>query len=136
MKRYQRYLIYSNQTGVAVLSCETSVYLFIHDTKIDSIKFPDIIIQPFARELEISIDQKTGILREIMLTSIHVAHFIDQEFDGVNIVEKGISVFQLDGNIKYDFCDQKLDFDGDLGRDFVSVDFWKERKPIQFMELG
>lgn len=35
---------YSDKTGIVVLSCETSVYLFIHDTKVDSIEFPDIII--------------------------------------------------------------------------------------------
>ena len=37
-------LFYSDITGIVVLSCETSVYLFIHDTKVDSIEFPDIII--------------------------------------------------------------------------------------------
>lgn len=37
-------IFYSDITGIVVLSCETSVYLFIHDTKVDSIEFPDIII--------------------------------------------------------------------------------------------
>lgn len=33
----------SDETSIVVLVCETSVYFFINDKRIDSIEFPDII---------------------------------------------------------------------------------------------
>lgn len=85
--------------------------------------------------LEISIDQKTGILREITLTLVNMVHFVDAVLDCVNIVKKGTPIFQLEGNLKNGLCDQELDFNVYLNMEFIEVDFGNGSQPVKFIEL-
>ena len=85
--------------------------------------------------MEISIDEKRGILREITLTSVDKAHLLNGSSENVNIVESGTPVFLLDGNIKNGLCDQVMDFDVYLSMEFIMVNFSEERYPYKFVEL-
>ena len=85
--------------------------------------------------MEISIDEKRGILREITLTSVDKAHLLNGTSEKVNIVESGTPVFLLDGNIKNGLCDQVMDFDVYLSMEFIMVNFSEERYPYKFVEL-
>lgn len=85
--------------------------------------------------LEISIDQKTGILREITLTLVNMAHFVDTVLDCVHIVEKGTPVFRLEGDLKNNLCDQEVDFEVYFNMEFVKVDFGNRSQPVKYIEL-
>lgn len=85
--------------------------------------------------LEISIDQKTGILREITLILVNRVHFVDTVLDCAPIVEKGTPVFRLEGDLKNGLCDQEVDFDVYLNMEFVKVDFGNGSQPVKLIEL-
>ncbi len=85
--------------------------------------------------MEISIDEKTGVLREITLTLVNKAYLVDTTLENADIVKSGTPVFQLEGNIKNGLCNKELDFNVYLSMKFIMVDFSKGEHPIKFIEL-
>ena len=85
--------------------------------------------------MEISIDEKSGILRDVTLISADKAHLVNATLENVDIVESGTPVFLLDGNIKNGLCDQVMDFYVYLSMEFIMVNFSEESHPYKFIEL-
>lgn len=85
--------------------------------------------------MEISIDEKSGILREITLTLVDKAHLVNAALENAEIVESGTPVFRLDGTIKNGLCNQVMDFDVYLSMEFIMVNFSEESHPYKFIEL-
>ena len=85
--------------------------------------------------MEISIDEKSGMLRGITLTSVNKAHLVNATLENINIVESGTPVFLLDGNIKNGLCDQVVDFYVYLSMEFIMVNFSEESHPYKYIEL-
>lgn len=86
--------------------------------------------------MEISIDEKSGMLRDITLTSVNKAHLVNETLENIDIVENGTPIFLLDGDIKNGLCDQVMDFYVYLSRDFIMVKFCEESHLYKFIELG
>ena len=73
--------------------------------------------------MEISIDEKTGVLRNITLTSVDKANLLNESLKKFDVTEIGTPVFSLEGNVKNGLCDQLIDYDVYLGNDYIRVDF-------------
>lgn len=85
--------------------------------------------------MEISIDDKSGMLRNITLILVDKAYLVNATLENVDIVESGTPVFLLDGNIKNGLCDQVMDFYVYLSMEFIMVNFSEESHPYKFIEL-
>lgn len=85
--------------------------------------------------MEVSIDENSGMLRKITLTSVDKAHLVNAALENVDIVENGTPVFLLNGNVKHGLCDQVMDFYVYLSKEFIMVNFSEESHPYKFIEL-
>lgn len=85
--------------------------------------------------MEICIDEKSGVLRDITLTSVDRAYLEDKLLENVSVAERGTPVFLLEGNVKNGLCDQVMDFNVYLGKNYIMVNFTLERYPEKIIEL-
>lgn len=93
--------------------------------------------------LEVAIEERTGELREITLTSADVVSILDITLEKYEEIEKnavtmkkeGIPIFLIDGEIKNKLCDQRSDFEVYLGYDFILVKLKKNVISNKCIEL-
>lgn len=85
--------------------------------------------------MEISIDEKNGMLRDITLVSVNKAVLTDAVLENVEILESGTPMFLLDGDIKNGLCDERMDFYVYLSEKFIKVDFGEKSHSCTFIEL-
>ena len=85
--------------------------------------------------MEISIDDKSGMLRDVTLISVDKAYLVNTTLQNVEAVESGTPVFMLDGNIQNGLCDHVMDFYVYLSKEFIMVNFGEECHPYKFVEL-
>ncbi len=85
--------------------------------------------------MEISIDEKSGMLRDITLTSVNKVYLQKEIMENANIVETGTPVFDVDGNIKNGLCDEVMDFYVYLNSGYIMVSFVREHHPYKYVAL-
>lgn len=85
--------------------------------------------------LEISIDEKSGMLRDVTLVSVDKAYLVNTTLKNVESVESGTPVFLPDENIQNGLCDHVMDFYVYLSKEFIMVNFSEECHPCKFVEL-
>ena len=85
--------------------------------------------------IEIAIDESSGILRDITLTSVDKAYLLNTEIKDIEEVTSGIPVFLIDTNINNGLCDHLMDIYVYLGVEFVMVNFGEKIYPFQFIEF-
>ena len=86
--------------------------------------------------MEISIDDKSGMLRDVTLISVDKAYLVNTTLQNIEPVENGMPVFLLDGNIQNGLYDYVMDFYVYLNIEFIMVNFSEECHPYKFVELG
>ncbi len=85
--------------------------------------------------MEISIDEKSGMLRDITLTSVNKVYLQKEAIENADIVETGTPVFDVEGNIKNGLCDEVMDFYVYLNREYIMVNLVKEHHPYKYVAL-
>lgn len=85
--------------------------------------------------IEISLDARSGVLRDITLISIDKAVLLDTILENINDVESGTPVFLLEGNIKNGIYDHLMNFTVFLGLDFIMVELEEDSCICKFIEL-
>jgi len=85
--------------------------------------------------MEISIDEKTGMLREAALISVHTARLADAVLENANLMKNGTPVFRLEGSAKNGLCNRALDFNVRLNEEFIGVNLSEGEHPVKCVEL-
>lgn len=85
--------------------------------------------------IEIALDARNGLLRDITLTSIDKAVLLDTILEDIDDVERGTPVFLLEGNTKNGIYDHLMNFTVFLGLDFIMVKLEEDSCICKFIEL-
>lgn len=85
--------------------------------------------------IEIALDARNGILRDITLISIDKAVLLDTVLEDIDDVESGTPVFLLEGNTKNGIHDHLMNFTVFLGLDFIMVNLEEDSCICKFIEL-
>lgn len=85
--------------------------------------------------IEITLDARNGILKDITLTSIDKAVLLDTMLETVNEVESGTPAFSIEGNTKNGIHDEVMNFTVVLGIDFIMVKLEEDNCTCKFIEL-